>query len=69
MTKLVDLYKKYLGKGANPMPAAIMIGCFIPLIAWIIEIIVQKTPVSFSGIVTIHRESPSLLVVDLYLWF
>jgi PAS domain S-box-containing protein len=46
------------------MPAAIIIGCLLPLISWIIEIIIHKVPVSFSGILLLHRESPSLLVID-----
>jgi PAS domain S-box-containing protein len=65
MTKLLQLYKRYLGTGTNPMPAAVIIGLLIPLVSWIIEIIVHKTPVSFSVIATLHRANPSLFVCDI----
>jgi PAS domain S-box-containing protein len=65
MSKLLQLYKKYFGLGTNPMPAAIIIGCLLPLIAWIVEIIAHHIPISFSGFLLLHRENPSLLIIDL----
>jgi PAS domain S-box-containing protein len=45
--------------------AALVAGVLIPLIAWSIEFVHGKVTVSFSGIGTIHKESPVLWLLDL----
>ncbi len=64
MTKLIQLYRKYIGKVTNPLPVIVIIGCILPVIAWIIDIIVHKTPITPSGIILIHKLNPSLIIID-----
>ncbi len=65
MTKLLQLYNKYFGKDTNQLPFAIVLGCFLPIIAWVIEIIYHKAPVSPAGLLQLHKENGALFVIDL----
>ena len=49
---------------ANPLPVIVVIGFLLPIIAWVIEIIIHKIPVTPAGLVQIHKLAPSLLVLD-----
>ncbi len=64
MTKLLTLYQKYIGKVTNPLPIVVIIGCILPIIAWIIEIITNRVPITPSGIILIHKLNPSLIILD-----
>jgi len=65
MTKLLQLYRRYIGKITNPLPLVITIGCLLPLIAWIVDFITHKVPISPSGIILIHKLNPSLIILDI----
>jgi PAS domain S-box-containing protein len=64
MMKFLELYRKYLGKTANPMPLVIITGCLLPLLAWVIEFITHKLHITPSGIIAIHKMNPSLIILD-----
>lgn len=65
MTKILQLYKKYFGKETNQLPIAIVIGCLLPIIAWIAEIINNKSTVSPAAILDLHKNNPALYVIDI----
>jgi len=60
----LNSYKKYFIKEINIITVAIVIGIAIPVITWIIEIIVRDLPVTPASIILLHRNIPSLLLVD-----
>ncbi len=60
----MNSYKKYFIKEINIITVAIVIGIAIPVITWIIEIIVRDLPVTPASIILLHRNIPSLLLVD-----
>jgi PAS domain S-box-containing protein len=64
MTILYKTYKKFFKEDANPITAAVVIGCILLLISWIVEIIVNKIPVTLSDIIKLHKSAPSLIVID-----
>ncbi len=41
-----------------------LIGLIFPMLAWILEIIIKKTIISFSGIIEIHK-NPAIWIMDL----
>ncbi|MBN1598561.1 MAG: PAS domain S-box protein [Bacteroidales bacterium] len=65
MTKIFKTYKKLITEEANLLPVSIIIGFLLPVISWIIEIIIHKTPVTPTGIIQLHKENPSLIFLDL----
>jgi len=64
MANFLNSYKKYFIKEINIITVAIVIGIAIPVITWIIEIIVRDLPVTPASIILLHRNIPSLLLVD-----
>ena len=42
-----------------------LIGLFFTMIAWIIDIILNKIHISFAGILQIHKENPVIFMIDL----
>jgi len=64
MANFLNSYKKYFIKEINILTVAIVIGIAIPVITWIIEIIVRDLPVTPASIILLHRNIPSLLLVD-----
>lgn len=65
MSRLLQAYKKIVGQGTNLLPIAIIISCLIPIIAWIVEIVIHKVPITPSGIIQLHTSNPSLIVIDI----
>jgi PAS domain S-box-containing protein len=65
MARLLKTYKKFFKKEANPVTSAIIIGSLLTLLSWVIEIIVHKMPVTLSGIVQLHKITPSLIIIDI----
>jgi len=65
MSKLLKTYKKIFGNRVNPIPAAIVLGCLLPLISWIIEIVANNIPITISQIIQMHKNSPSLIIMDI----
>ncbi|MBN2524664.1 MAG: PAS domain S-box protein [Bacteroidales bacterium] len=64
MANFLNSYKKYFVKEINIITVAIVIGIAIPVITWIIEIIVHNLPVTPASIILLHKNIPSLLLVD-----
>jgi PAS domain S-box-containing protein len=65
MSRLLKAYKKLFGQGTNLLPIAIIISCLIPIIAWIVEIVINKTTITPAGIIQLHKSNPSLIVADI----
>lgn len=65
MTILLKIYKRIFKEDTNLVTAAIIISCLLPLFSWVIEIIANKIPVTYSGIIQLHKVSPSLIVIDI----
>jgi PAS domain S-box-containing protein len=65
MTILLKTYRRIFKEDTNLVSTAIIISCLLPLISWVIEIIVNKIPITFSGILQLHKLSPSLIVIDI----
>jgi len=65
MTDFVKIYRKFFKEDTNPIPFATIIGCLLPLVSWTIEIIHYKVNISPSGILQLHKNNPSLIIMDL----
>ena len=65
MSNLLKTYKKIFGRRVNPLPVAIIVGCLLPLVSWIAEIIIKKIPVTPAHIVQMHKDSPVLIIMDI----
>jgi hypothetical protein len=65
MTKLLNIYRKYFKEESNPIPVAIIVGCLLPLVSWVIEIIIHGIKITPSGILQLHKLNPSLIVIDI----
>ena len=66
MTKFLQQYRKYFSKDVNHLPVAVIIGFLLPVIAITIEAIHYRVPVTFSGLAQLHRNSPSLIITDIF---
>jgi PAS domain S-box-containing protein len=65
MTSIIEKYKSLLKIESNPAPFAFAISFVFPIVAWVIELVHLKEPVSLSGIANAHRHSPVLYIVDM----
>jgi len=65
MTRLLKIYKRFFKEDSNPVSFAVIIGCLLPVISWIIEIIVHKLTVTPASIIQLHRLNPSLIIIDI----
>lgn len=65
MVSINELYK-HTFKGESKISHILIILSFIlPIIAWSIEFIVNKTPVTLTGFAEIHKNNASLWIIDL----
>lgn len=64
MIQVKQTYQNILKSEINLLPIAISAGILLPMIAWIVEFVSQKAPISFSGLAMIHKQSPSLFFID-----
>ena len=65
MTGIQDIFKKLRSIELNATPFAVFCSFFFPIAAWLIELVSQKQPLSFTGIATIHKNTPTLYLIDL----
>jgi PAS domain S-box-containing protein len=65
MTELLRIYRKLFKEDVNPIPFATIVGCLLPLVSWTIEIIKHKVTISPSGIIQMHADNPSLILMDI----
>jgi PAS domain S-box-containing protein len=65
MTKFLQLYKKYLGKESSQLSLVIVAGFLLPITSWIVEIIKHRSLISPGAIILLHKNNPSLFVIDL----
>ena len=67
MTGLLQSYKKIAGKQINLLPASILISVFLILIAWIVEIVANKTIITFSSIIELHSSNPAIWITEIFI--
>lgn len=65
MMNLSTIFKKYFREDLNLIPLAIIVGCLLPLISWVLEIVIHKVAVSPASIIRLHQSNPSLIVIDI----
>jgi PAS domain S-box-containing protein len=65
MKGLLKTYNKIFKEDTNLIPIAIVLGFMLPLLSWVIEIIIHKIHISPAGLIQLHKENPSLIVMDI----
>jgi PAS domain S-box-containing protein len=66
MSTLKKIQDRLAHSKENTAMLAVILGALFILLSWIIQLLLSKTPISFSGIAKIHNENPVLYLVDLF---
>jgi PAS domain S-box-containing protein len=66
MSTFKKIQERLIKSRDNILMLAIILGALFILLAWIIQIISSKAPISFEGIATIHKHNPVLYLVDIF---
>ncbi len=66
MTGILETYKKFIGRHTNLLPASVVISLSLMILAWIVEIIIHKSPVTPGALLSLHKANPSLWIIDLF---
>ena len=66
MSTLKKIQNRLLQNKDDLLLLTIILGVLFILLSWIIGFITTKTPISFSGIASVHRQTNILYLVDIF---
>jgi PAS domain S-box-containing protein len=66
MSTIKKLQERLIRSKDNLIALAIILGALFILLSWIIQLVATKTPISFVGLASIHKNNHVLFLVDLF---